>query len=91
MKATPYELVFHQPPQQNISPGVKGERIMEEDVEDFFDKEDDCESGVSGGDKLKEIPFQVMDLKRMAVNSMLHGEELAGGSVSSDGTEKDGC
>ena len=40
MKTTPYELVFGQPPQQGIFPGVKGPSIMEEDVEDII-KEDE--------------------------------------------------
>ena len=36
MKTTPYELVFGQPPRQNIFPGVHGSKIMEEDVEDIL-------------------------------------------------------
>ena len=42
MKATPYELVFGQPAQQNIYPGVQADIIFEEDLEDLIvDKEDE--------------------------------------------------
>ena len=44
MKTTPYELVFGQPPRQNVFPGAKGNSVMEEDVEDLF--EDDPDSPV---------------------------------------------
>lgn len=36
MKTTPHELVYGQPPRQNIFPGATGECINEEDVEDLF-------------------------------------------------------
>ena len=42
MKKTPFELVFGQPPRQNIFPGVSGTNILEEDVEDILEKEDDA-------------------------------------------------
>ena len=42
MKSTPYELVFGQPPRQNIFPGVRSVHIMEEDMNDLFDKADNC-------------------------------------------------
>ena len=48
MKATPYELVFGQPPRQNFFPGAKGKCIMEEDVEDLLDKEEELMSGCDG-------------------------------------------
>ena len=48
MKATPYELVFGQPPRQNFFPGAKGKCIMEEDVEDLLDKEEELLSGCDG-------------------------------------------
>ena len=44
MKTTPYELVFGQPPRQNVFPGAKGNSVMEEDVEDLL--EDDPDSPV---------------------------------------------
>ena len=40
MKTTPYELVFGQPPRQNIFPGVVKTRILEEDIEDLLSEED---------------------------------------------------
>ena len=40
MKTTPYELVFGQPPRQNIFPGVHGTTILEEDVEDIIQNEE---------------------------------------------------
>ena len=83
MKATPYELVFGQPPQHNIFPGAKGERIMEEDVEDLFDKEDDCESGVSGGDKPVGDPGTSDGAQKDGCR-LGAGEELAG-DPDSDG------
>ena len=49
MKATPYELVFEQPPREIIFPGAKGKRIMEEDVEDLLDTaEEEVRSGGDG-------------------------------------------
>ena len=42
MKTTPYELVFGQPPHQNIFPGVVRSEIMEENIEDIL-KEDDSD------------------------------------------------
>ena len=42
MKTTPYELVFGQPPRTSIFPGVRGTRIMEEDIEDLL--QDDLDS-----------------------------------------------
>ena len=41
MEKSPYELVFGQPPRQNIFPGVKGTRILEEDVADILENEDE--------------------------------------------------
>lgn len=38
MKATPFELVFGQPPQSTVFPGVSG-LVMEEDVEDLLTEE----------------------------------------------------
>ena len=43
MRTTPYELVFGQPPRQNIFPGVHGTKIMEEDVEDILQNSPDAE------------------------------------------------
>ena len=37
MKTTPYELVFGQPPQSTLFPGVSG-RVMEKDVEELLVK-----------------------------------------------------
>ena len=36
LKVSPYELVFGQPPCQNLFPGACGTGILEEDVEDIF-------------------------------------------------------
>ena len=41
MGKCPYELVFGQPPRQNLFPGVKGTRIMEEDVADILEDGDE--------------------------------------------------
>ena len=38
MKATPFELVFGQPPRSTVFPGVSG-LVMEEDVEDILTEE----------------------------------------------------
>ena len=38
MKATPFELVFGQPPRSTVFPGVCG-LVMEEDVEDILTEE----------------------------------------------------
>ena len=38
MKATPFELVFDQPPHSTVFPGVSG-LVMEEDVEDILTEE----------------------------------------------------
>ncbi len=56
MKSTPYELVFGQPPRQNIFPGVTGTRIMEEDVEDILEeeKENESESGLDDSEPRKK-------------------------------------
>ena len=43
MKTTPYELVFGQPPRQNIFPGVVKSEIMEEDIEDILKEEEEEE------------------------------------------------
>ena len=40
MKTTPYELVFGQPPRQNVFPGVVKSEIMEEDIEDILKEEE---------------------------------------------------
>ena len=40
MQRTPYELVFGQPPRQNLFPGIEGTEVMEEDVEDILDEEE---------------------------------------------------
>ncbi len=37
MKATPFELVFGQPPRTTVFPGVTG-HVMEEDVEDLLEE-----------------------------------------------------
>ena len=39
---TPYELVYGQPPQQNIFPGVdsKGQQLLEEELEDLIEESD---------------------------------------------------
>lgn len=47
MRTTPYELVFGQPPRQNLFPGAKGTDILE-DVEDLF-----SEGGDSGAENKK--------------------------------------
>lgn len=39
MKVSPYELVFGQPPCQNIFPGAHGNEIMEEDLEDVLEED----------------------------------------------------
>ena len=36
MRTTQYELVFGQPPRQNIFSGVHGTMILEEDMEDIL-------------------------------------------------------
>ena len=54
VKVTPYELVFGQPPRQNIFPGVKSERIMEEDVEDLFEEVKDSERDDAPGGRCPE-------------------------------------
>ena len=41
MKTTPYELVFGQPPRQNVFPGVVKSEIMEEDIEDILKEEEE--------------------------------------------------
>ena len=40
MQRSPYELVFGQPPRQNLFPGIEGTEVMEEDVEDILDEEE---------------------------------------------------
>ena len=44
MKATPYELVFGQPAQQNIFPDIQGDMIYEEDLEDLIVGEEEEEN-----------------------------------------------
>lgn len=39
MKSTPYELVFGQPPRDNIFPGIESKEILEEDVADILERE----------------------------------------------------
>ena len=67
MKTTPYELVFGQPPRQNVFPGVSGTNIMEEDIEDIFieDKTEENTDDKSENDKLvnKEKPDDKMEEK----------------------------
>ena len=41
MRTTPYELVFGQPPRQNIFPNVVKSEVMEEDIEDILKEEED--------------------------------------------------
>jgi len=41
MRTTPYELVFGQPPRQNIFPSVVKSEVMEEDIEDILKEEED--------------------------------------------------
>ena len=54
VKTTPYDLVFGQPPRQSIFPGVKGENIMEEDVEDLFEEGGGSELGVDDEERFNE-------------------------------------
>ena len=44
MKTTPYELLFGQPARQNIFPGVQGDMIYEEDLEDLIVDEEEEEN-----------------------------------------------
>jgi len=43
MKTTQYELVFGQPPRQNIFPGASKSDVMEEDIEDILREEEEEE------------------------------------------------
>ena len=48
MKNTPYELVFGQPPRQEIFLGAKGPSIMEEDVEDIIKEDEEVHECFAG-------------------------------------------
>jgi hypothetical protein len=49
MNTTPYELVFGQPPRQNVFPGAEGgTEILEEEIEDLLLDGEDLEHGSEG-------------------------------------------
>ena len=86
MKATPYELVFGQPPRQIIFPGAKGKRIMEEDVEDLLDTEEELRSGgdgdgTGGGDDCGTV------LDGSTVDEGLAGETFLGDGDGTGGAD----
>ena len=76
MKTTPYKLVFGQPPQHNIFPGVTNPNVMEEDIEDILEEEEEAEE--EDGQKVDEDDNKQKDT--------MEGERE---TDDSDGGEKD--